>query len=121
VLGAVIDHLELDRLDLLGMSMGAPVSLAYAVRQPERVARLIVYGGFANGHEVVSAQVRTAMTELVRAHWGLGSDMLADIFLPDGTAEMKANFARLQRESASAELSGLPQVLLVTLGTSVEP
>jgi pimeloyl-ACP methyl ester carboxylesterase/DNA-binding CsgD family transcriptional regulator len=104
-LGAVIDQLELDRLDLLGISMGAPVSLAYAVRQPERVARLILYGGFANGHEVASAEVRTAMTELVRAHWGLGSDMLADIFLPDGTAEMRAHFARLQRESATAELA----------------
>jgi pimeloyl-ACP methyl ester carboxylesterase len=104
-LGAVIDQLELDRLDLLGISMGAPVSLAYAVRQPERVAQLILYGGFANGHEVASAEVRTAMTELVRAHWGLGSDMLADIFLPDGTAEMKAHFARLQRESATAELA----------------
>jgi DNA-binding CsgD family transcriptional regulator len=45
------------------------------------------------------------MTELVRAHWGLGSDMLADIFLPDGTAEMRAHFARLQRESATAELA----------------
>jgi pimeloyl-ACP methyl ester carboxylesterase/DNA-binding CsgD family transcriptional regulator len=104
-LGAVIDQLGLDRLDLLGISMGAPVSLAYAVRQPERVARLILYGGFANGHEVASAEVRTAMTELVRAHWGLGSDMLADVFLPDGTAEMKAHFARLQRESATAELA----------------
>jgi pimeloyl-ACP methyl ester carboxylesterase/DNA-binding CsgD family transcriptional regulator len=104
-LGAVIDQLELDRLDLLGISMGAPVSLAYAVRRPERVARLILYGGFANGHEVASAEVRRAMTELVRAHWGLGSDLLADIFLPDGTPEMKANFALLQRESATAELA----------------
>jgi pimeloyl-ACP methyl ester carboxylesterase/DNA-binding CsgD family transcriptional regulator len=104
-LGAVIDQLQLDRLDLLGISMGAPVSLAYAVRQPARVARLILYGGFANGHEVASAEVRTAMTELVRAHWGLGSDMLADVFLPDGTAEMKAHFARLQRESATADLA----------------
>jgi pimeloyl-ACP methyl ester carboxylesterase/DNA-binding CsgD family transcriptional regulator len=105
VLGAVTDQLHLDRVDLLGVSMGAPVSLAFAVRHPERVARLILYGGFADGHEVASAEVRGAMIELVRAHWGLGSDMLADIFLPDGSAEMKANFAQLQRESATAELA----------------
>ena len=47
VLRAVIDHLELGRVDLLGLSMGAPVSLAYAVQRPEGVGRLILYGGFA--------------------------------------------------------------------------
>jgi pimeloyl-ACP methyl ester carboxylesterase/DNA-binding CsgD family transcriptional regulator len=105
VLRAVIDHLKLGRVDLLGLSMGAPLSLAYAVRHPEGVGRLILYGGFANGHEVASAEVRTAMIELVRAHWGLGSDVLADIFLPDGTAETKARFAQLQRGSTTAEVA----------------
>jgi pimeloyl-ACP methyl ester carboxylesterase/DNA-binding CsgD family transcriptional regulator len=106
VLRAVTDQFELDRVDLLGVSMGAPVALAYAVRHPERVGRLILYGGFANGQEVASAEVRAAMIELVLAHWGLGSDVLADIFLPDGSAEMKAHFARLQRGSATAEVAG---------------
>jgi DNA-binding CsgD family transcriptional regulator len=40
---------------------------------------------------------------MIRAHWGLGSDVLADIFLPEGSAESKAHFARLQREAASAQ------------------
>jgi pimeloyl-ACP methyl ester carboxylesterase/DNA-binding CsgD family transcriptional regulator len=105
VLEAVTDHLQLGRVDLLGISMGAPVSLAYAARRPERVGRLILYGGFADGHQVASAEVRAAMIELVRAHWGLGSDVLADIFLPDASAETKAGFARLQRRSSSAELA----------------
>jgi pimeloyl-ACP methyl ester carboxylesterase len=35
VLRAVIDHLKLGRVDLLGLSMGAPVSLAYAAQHPE--------------------------------------------------------------------------------------
>ena len=105
VLGAVTDHLELDQVDLLGLSMGAPVSLAYAARHPRRVGRLILYGGFADGHQVASAEVRAAMVELVRAHWGLGSDVLADIFLPDASAETKLRFAQLQRRSASAEVA----------------
>ena len=105
VLRTVIDHLKLGRVDLLGLSMGAPVSLAYAVQHPEGVGRLILYGGFADGHHVASAKVRTAMIELVRAHWGLGSDVLADIFLPDGTAEMKVRFAELQRRSTTAEVA----------------
>ena len=105
VLGAVTNHLELDQVDLLGLSMGAPVSLAYAARHPRRVGRLILYGGFADGHQVASAEVRAAMVELVRAHWGLGSDVLADIFLPDASAETKLRFAQLQRRSANAEVA----------------
>src|SRR5215217_2080335 len=84
---------------------GAGVSLAYAVQHSDGVGRLILYGGFANGHHVASAKLRTAMIELVRAHWGLGSDVLADIFLPDGTAEMKVRFAELQRRSTTAEVA----------------
>jgi pimeloyl-ACP methyl ester carboxylesterase/DNA-binding CsgD family transcriptional regulator len=105
-LGAVIDHLRLDRFDLLGMSMGAPVSLAYAARHPDRVGRLILYGGFADGHQVASAEVRAAMVDLVRAHWGLGSDMLADVFLPDADADTRSRFAELQHRSVSAEVAG---------------
>ena len=102
VLQAVADHLRLDRFDLLGISMAAPASAAFAARHPDRVGQLILYGGYANGHRIASAEVAAAMVDLVRAHWGLGSDVLADVFLPDASAEVKAQFARLQRDSAPA-------------------
>jgi pimeloyl-ACP methyl ester carboxylesterase/DNA-binding CsgD family transcriptional regulator len=105
VLQAVVDHLELQQFDLLGISMGAPVSLAFAARQPARVRRLVVYGGYADGRLIASAEVRAAMLDLIRAHWGLGSDVLANIFLPDGSTAMKAQFAELQRGSASTEVA----------------
>jgi DNA-binding CsgD family transcriptional regulator len=69
------------------------------------VGRLILYGGYADGHQVAAAEVRTAMLALVRAHWGLGSDVLADVFLPDAGAETKEHFVRLQRAAASAEVA----------------
>ena len=103
VLGAVADHLGLDRFDLLGISLGAPVSIAFAARFPERVGRLVLYGGFAEGRQIASPDVRAAVLDVIRAHWGLGSEVLADIFLPDGSAESRALFARLQREAASAQ------------------
>jgi pimeloyl-ACP methyl ester carboxylesterase len=105
VLRAVVDHLGLERFDLLGISMGAPVAIAFATRQPERVGRLVLYGGYADGHQLAAAEVRAAMVDLVRAHWGLGSDVLADVFLPDGGAEVRAQFTRLQRGSTSAEVA----------------
>ena len=105
VLQAVVNQLELERFDLLGISVGAPVSMAYAARQPARVGRLIVYGGYADGRQIASAEVRAAMLDLVRAHWGLGSDVLANIFLPDGSTTMKAQFAELQRGAASTDVA----------------
>jgi len=102
VLAAVADQLRLDRLELLGISMAAPVAVAFAAHHPERVGRLVLYGGYASGRQVASAGVAAAMVDLVKAHWGLGSDVLADIFLPDASAEARAHFARLQRGSAPA-------------------
>jgi pimeloyl-ACP methyl ester carboxylesterase/DNA-binding CsgD family transcriptional regulator len=103
VLEVVADHLGLERLDLLGISLGAPASIAFAARFPQRVGRLVLYGGFADGRQIASPAVRAAMLDLIRAHWGLGSEVLADVFLPEGSAETKAVFARLQREAAPAE------------------
>jgi pimeloyl-ACP methyl ester carboxylesterase/DNA-binding CsgD family transcriptional regulator len=103
VLQAVADHLGLDRVDLLGISLGAPVSIAFAARYPERVDRLVLYGGYADGGQIASPVVRAAVLDVIRAHWGLGSEVLADIFLPEGTAQSKALFARLQREAGTAE------------------
>ena len=105
VLTAVADHLELERFDLFGISLAAPVSIAFAARHAERVGRLILYGGYADGHEVADDDVRAAMIALVRAHWGLGSEVLSDVFLPDASAEAKAQFARLQRGAAPVDLA----------------
>jgi pimeloyl-ACP methyl ester carboxylesterase/DNA-binding CsgD family transcriptional regulator len=105
VLQAVADQLQLERFDLLGISTAAPLSIAFAARHPERVGRLILYGGYADGAQVAAAEVREAMLALVRAHWGLGSDVLADLFLPDAGAETKEHFVRLQRGAAPAEVA----------------
>jgi pimeloyl-ACP methyl ester carboxylesterase/DNA-binding CsgD family transcriptional regulator len=104
VLEAVADQLGLDCFDLLGISMGAPTSIAFATRHPDRVGRLVVYGGFANGQELGPGEARAAMMDLIRAHWGLGSNVLADIFIPDADAERRARFTRMQRASGSAEV-----------------
>jgi pimeloyl-ACP methyl ester carboxylesterase/DNA-binding CsgD family transcriptional regulator len=105
VLLAVADRLGLERVDLLGISVGAPVSVAFAARYPERVGRLVLYGGYADGAQIAAPEVRAAMLGMIRAHWGLGSEVLADVFLPEGTAESRSVFARLQREAASARLA----------------
>jgi pimeloyl-ACP methyl ester carboxylesterase len=103
VLTAVLDALGLERVTLLGGSSGGCTAIAFAARHPERVARLLLYGTYAHGPSIAPERVRDAIVEAVRAHWGLGSRMLADIFLGEAVDGVQERFARFQRESTSAE------------------
>lgn len=57
------------------------------------------------------------MLEPVRSHWGLGSRLLAEIFVPSGGADERESFARFQRKSATAEVAG--DLLELTLAIDV--
>lgn len=48
-LETVVDAAGIDRFPLFGASQGCAISIAYAVRHPERLTHLILYGGFALG------------------------------------------------------------------------
>ena len=94
------------RFDLFGISLGAAVAVTWAAAHPETVARLVLYGGWVHGREVASPAIQNHVLALVSEHWGLGSDVLADIFAPGADAAIRAAFTRYQRESASAETAG---------------
>jgi pimeloyl-ACP methyl ester carboxylesterase/DNA-binding CsgD family transcriptional regulator len=106
VLDALIEHLGLDRYALLGSCDGGQVAAAHAARNPGAVAALLVYGSCANGEDLTPDPVKASVLATVRAHWGLGSRVLADIWLPDASAETVAAFARVQRGAATAEVAG---------------
>jgi hypothetical protein len=57
-LEAVVDAAAVERFPLLGISAGCAVSIAYAVRHPERVSHLILYGGYAAGLSSDPSEVR---------------------------------------------------------------
>jgi pimeloyl-ACP methyl ester carboxylesterase len=48
-LETVVDALGLDRFPYLAISQGCAISIAYAVRHPERVSHLILHGGYPVG------------------------------------------------------------------------
>jgi len=103
LLGRVLDELELERVALIGGSSGGCSAISFAARFPERVERLLLYGAYADGAAVSSRQVREAIVTTVRSHWGLGSRLLADIFLGNVGSAEQARFARYQRAATSAE------------------
>jgi pimeloyl-ACP methyl ester carboxylesterase len=51
-LEAVLDDLAVPRVSLLAVSCGAPPALMLAARRPERLERLVVFGGYACGSSI---------------------------------------------------------------------
>lgn len=89
-------------MDVVGTSLGAPVAAAWAAANPLRVRRLVLYGGWVRGSEVAAPEVRAHVLGLLEAHWGLGSDVLAEIFAPESGRAMRTQVARYQRASSDA-------------------
>jgi len=50
-LECVLDTLGSEPATLIGMSLGAPVAVQFAALHPQRVARLVLYGGFLRGRK----------------------------------------------------------------------
>ena len=135
-LATVVDAAGLDRFPLFGLSQGCAVSIAYAVRHPERVSHLILCGGFALGAHKRSPQQserRTALATLMRLEWGADNPAIRQIFtvtlMPGANKEQADTFNELQRRTTSAECASryydtvgqldvvelLPQVRVPTL------
>jgi pimeloyl-ACP methyl ester carboxylesterase/DNA-binding CsgD family transcriptional regulator len=102
-LRALLDEIGLERVTLLGGSCGSCTAIAFAAAFPERVERLVVYGSYPNGAEIAPPGVTNAILGAVGAHWGLGSRLLSDLFLGRAEYAEHENFAKLQREAATAE------------------
>ncbi|TPX00550.1 alpha/beta fold hydrolase, partial [Schumannella luteola] len=102
-LSAVVERLGPEPVDVMGVSLGAPVAAAWAAAHPDRVRRLVLYGGWALGAELSPPSAREHMLGLVGAHWGLGSDVLTAVFAPDLASADRAQLARYQRACAPAE------------------
>ena len=111
-LESVADNLRLERFDLLGMSHGGAVSIAYAVRHPERVTRLILYGAFARGWNKVGwpahkIEEMEAVMKLMRTGWGRDNPVFRQIFtswfMPEATTEQMREFNEYQKVSTSPE------------------
>ena len=93
---AVVDDAGLEKLDLLGMSHGVLVAIAFAARFPERVRRLVMVGGYAEGFGVRAdpeeIQRRETLLNLGRGY--APSDrtsfarMLGALYWPDANNEM---------------------------------
>ena len=110
-LDSVVEALGIDRFALLGISQGCAVSIAYAVRHPERVSHIVLYGGFIRGRRWREGPEGPALVDafatLMRHGWGQENPAFRQIFtsqfIPEGTVEQVQWFNDLQRITVSPE------------------
>jgi DNA-binding SARP family transcriptional activator/pimeloyl-ACP methyl ester carboxylesterase len=110
-LASVVDAAGLDSFDLFGVSQGCSVAIAYAVRNPGRVRRMVLYGGYPAGWRVRASPeevaTREAMITLSGTGWGKNNpafrQLFSSLFFPDFSPTETEWFNELQRMSASAE------------------
>lgn len=109
-LETVVEAAGIDRFPLLGVSQGCAISIAYAVRHPERVMKLVLYGGFvvgANKRGPEDHEQRKAMATLMRLGWGLDDPGFRQLFtsrmIPEATKEQADAYNELQRRTTSPE------------------
>lgn len=110
-LETVVDSLELDHFPLLGISQGASVSIDYAVRHPERVSHLILFGGYAAGWRIDATEEvikeREALMTLTETGWGRDNpayrQIFSSTFMPSATVDELKSFNELQRATTSPE------------------
>ena len=122
-LETVVDCAGVERFDLLGISQGAAVAVAYAVRHPERVRRMVLLGGYASGWRVradpAEVERREAMMALARTGWGSDNPVYRQLFtglyVPDASEQQVRWFNDMQRKSASPENAVKLQQVFATI------
>lgn len=111
----VIDAVGQERVSLLGISQGGPVAIGFAVRYPERVSHLILYGTYARGmtrrDDPVQIEEAALQVGIARVGWGTRTETFRETFarqfVPDAQSDEIAWFndqLQLTTDSTNAPL-----------------
>ena len=113
-LEAVIDAAKpVEPVTLLGISQGGAACILYAIRHPERVARMILYGAYARGAfrrgTPLKESAYRAMIDLARVEWGSDNPTFRQVFtsrfIPEATAEQVQWFNDLCLKTTTGEIA----------------
>lgn len=113
-LEAVIDAAQPSGpVTLLGISQGAASCIRYAIRHPDRVDRMILYGGYARGWlargSEKSRRAYQAMLDLLHVGWGRDNpttrQLFTSRFIPGGSPEQLQWFNDLCLKTTTGEIA----------------
>ena len=110
-LEAAINSTRIERFVLLGISGGAATSIAYAVKHPDRVSKLVLFGGYARGRNKRESSQDVdeakAFLTMLRSGWGNEHSVFmrafSSFFIPGASPELIKSFIDFQRVSTTGE------------------
>lgn len=111
-LETVVSAAGLDRFPLLAMLNAGPVAIEYAVRHPEKVTSLVLYGTFLlgrakRGESDRSRREAEALRTLMEVSWDEDNASIRQLwsarFIPDASLDQFHWFNNLQLKSATAD------------------
>ncbi|HNP34642.1 MAG TPA: alpha/beta fold hydrolase [Woeseiaceae bacterium] len=108
----VVDASEVTRpVILFSVSQGSAIAINYALQYPERVSRLVLYGGYAVGAKGCENkdyfESYQAIATLIRRGWNSENPVFRQLFtsrfIPDGTDEQLGWFNELCQRTTTPE------------------
>lgn len=108
---AIVEATGVEKFALLGLSQGCAVAIDYAAHHPERVACMILLGGFATGQSASGDPERIKQVEtlanLIEFGWGQNNpafrQTITSLLYPGAKPESMEWFNELQKRSASPQ------------------
>ena len=108
---AVIEAAGVDRFAIFGISQGCGVAIEYAARHPERISRLLLYGGYLRGRNHRGSANQIAQDEVmiasIKSGWGQENpafrQIFTSLFVPGAGTEQMEWFNELQRRTTSPD------------------
>ena len=108
---AVAEAAQLERCALFGMSQGASVAVRYAMKYPERVSALVIFGGYMRGRLNRGDPEQDVLAEtgsmMIRQGWGSSSpvyrNFFTSTFIPGAAPEIAEGWDELQRLSTTPQ------------------
>ncbi len=125
-LETIVEAAGVDQFDLVGISQGAAVAVAYSLRHPGRIRRMVLLGGYARGWGIrlkgEDLARREAMVTLTKTGWGSDNpayrQMFTSLYIPGGTAEQLGWWNELQKISATPANAVRLQRVFATIDVS---
>jgi pimeloyl-ACP methyl ester carboxylesterase len=117
-LAAVLEACGPEPATLFACSCAGLAAAQLASTAPERIRKVVFFGGYASRDDVPEA-TRRSLVDFVRTNWPLAAQMLAGLFIPHGGGDEIAALSRYQRRSADADVAAA--FLELDLGADLRP
>ncbi len=103
-LSAVIDKVAMEEVSLCGIWDGAPVALAYAATNPQRVSSVVLIEAYSNGADYLDTPAGQMEMGIRDKDWVLYTEMLARIVWGFSDPILGAKAAEYMRACATPEM-----------------